>query len=138
MPPIRALRLALAWLVAAAMAASAQARTHQVRTDQGHTNLQARTERDGWVAAVVTKISMADRSGAGGRGTVTIRVRVSADGALDGVSIDEGSGSQGVDARAIRAVRAAAPFRPPPKALLSLEGYTELAFPLDVGARNAR
>lgn len=127
MPPIRALRLALAWLVAAAMAAPAQARTNQARTD-----------RDGWVSAVVTKISMADRSGAGGRGTVTIRVRVSADGALDGVSIDEGSGSQGADARAIRAVRAAAPFKPPPKALLSLEGYTELAFPLDVGVTNAR
>lgn len=118
--PVRLLRLAfaLAWLGAAPAL--------------------ARTGASDWVTSVVTKISTADRTGAGGRGTVTIRVRIAADGSLDGVSIEAGSGSQTADERALRAVRAAAPFKPPPTKLLSLEGYTELAFPLDVGDKTAR
>ncbi|EHP88848.1 TonB family protein, partial [Methylorubrum extorquens DSM 13060] len=32
--------------------------------------------------------------------------------------------------RAARAVQAAAPFPPPPAGLLTLEGFTELSFPL--------
>ena len=100
---------------------------------------QARSDPRDWVTSVVTKISAADRKETGdGSGTVTIRVRIAANGELDGVSIDEGSGAATIDERAIRAVRAASPFKPPPKKLLSLEGYTELAFPLEVGSKNGR
>ncbi|WP_096484113.1 TonB family protein [Methylorubrum populi] len=82
-----------------------------------------------WVAGIVNRIGTADRSPAPGRGgQVTIRVRIDAKGALDGVEIEEGPAALGE--RAIRAAQAAAPFPPPPAGLLTLEGFTELSFPL--------
>lgn len=84
-----------------------------------------------WIAEVVSRIGTADRAaraalGRGGR--VTIRVRIGADGALDGIEVEEGPAVLGERAR--RAARAAGPFAPPPPGLLTLEGYTELSFPL--------
>ncbi|GJE77436.1 TonB family protein [Methylorubrum suomiense] len=81
-----------------------------------------------WVATVVSRIGAADRVAPGRGGPVTLRVRIAADGALDGVAIEEGSPALGERAR--RAVEAAGPFAPPPPGLLTLEGYTELSFPL--------
>lgn len=82
-----------------------------------------------WVAGVVNRIGMADRAPAPGRGgQVTIRVRIDAKGALDGVEVEDGPAALGE--RAIRAAQAAAPFPPPPAGLLTLEGFTELSFPL--------
>ncbi|MEH3119614.1 MAG: TonB family protein [Methylorubrum populi] len=82
-----------------------------------------------WVAGVVSRIGMADRAAAAGRGgQVTVRVRIEADGALGGIVLEEGPAALG--ARAARAVQAAAPFPPPPPELLTLEGFTELSFPL--------
>jgi len=82
-----------------------------------------------WVAGVVSRIGMADRAAAPGRGgQVTLRVRIEADGALGGIVLEEGPAALG--ARAARAVQAAAPFPPPPSGLLTLEGFTELSFPL--------
>ena len=82
-----------------------------------------------WVAGIVSRIGMADRAAAPGRGgQVTIRVRIEADGALGGIVLEEGPAALGE--RAARAVQAAAPFPPPPAGLLTLEGFTELSFPL--------
>ena len=81
-----------------------------------------------WVADVVSRIGEADRAARGGGGQVTIRVRIGADGALEGTALEDGPAALG--ARAERAVRAAEPFPPPPPGLLTLEGYTELSFPL--------
>ena len=105
------------------------------------TRIEARPRDRDWVSTVVTRISEADRKTADGveaRGSVTIRVRIGADGSLDGVEVDQGSGSAALDERAIRAVRAASPFRPPPATLLSLEGYTELSFPLQLDGKPIR
>lgn len=82
-----------------------------------------------WVADVVNRIGAADRAAAPGRGgPVTLRVRIAADGALDGIAIEEGAPA--LAERARRAAEAAGPFAPPPPGLLTLEGYTELSFPL--------
>ncbi|MBB2963302.1 TonB family protein [Methylobacterium sp. R2-1] len=82
-----------------------------------------------WVAGVVSRIGMADRARAPRRGgQVTIRVRIDAKGGLDGVEIEDGPVALGE--RAARAAQAAAPFPPPPAGLLTLEGFTELSFPL--------
>ncbi|MDV2985742.1 UNVERIFIED_CONTAM: TonB family protein [Methylobacteriaceae bacterium AG10] len=82
-----------------------------------------------WVAGIVNRIGMADRAPAPGRGgQVTIRVRIDAKGGLDGVEIEDGPAALGE--RAVRAAQAAAPFPPPPAGLLTLEGFTELSFPL--------
>lgn len=94
-----------------------------------------------WVSGVVDRIEAAgvkqgDENSPGG--SVTIRVRVASDGALDGVEIEQGSGFAALDQRALRAVRAAAPFRAPPRQLLTLEGYTELSFPLELPGRSVR
>ncbi|MCP1546967.1 MULTISPECIES: TonB family protein [Methylorubrum] len=82
-----------------------------------------------WVAGIVNRIGTADRAAAPGRGgQVTVRVRIEADGALGGIVLEEGPAVLGE--RAARAVEAAAPFPPPPAGLLTLEGFTELSFPL--------
>ncbi len=96
-------------------------------------------EKD-WVSLVVSKISEADRRAAGTRaqrGVVTIRVRVASDGSLEDVAIEQGSGTASLDERALQAVRAAAPFKPPPAGLLSLDGSTELSFPLELRGRSS-
>ena len=82
-----------------------------------------------WVADVVNRIGAADRGVAPGQGgPVTLRVRIAADGALGGIAIEEGAPA--LAERARRAAEAAGPFAPPPPNLLTLEGYTELSFPL--------
>jgi TonB family protein len=82
-----------------------------------------------WVADVVNRIGAADRAAAPGRGgPVTLRVRIAANGTLDGIEIEEGAPA--LAERARRAAAAAGPFAPPPPGLLTLEGYTELSFPL--------
>lgn len=94
-----------------------------------------------WVSGVVTKIARAAAEKASDpstSGTVTIRLRIGFDGALADAGIDEGSGSAALDERALRAAKAASPFRPPPSGLLTLEGYTELSFPLQLGGAAAR
>ncbi|GEP12328.1 hypothetical protein MGN01_41730 [Methylobacterium gnaphalii] len=84
---------------------------------------------------VVTKISRAGEKSATATpgGKVTIRVRIAADGTLEGAAIEESSGSPALDARALQAAEAASPFAPPPEKLLTLEGFTELAFPVELG-----
>jgi len=90
-----------------------------------------------WVSTVVDRIVRADRPGASSPGgTVTIRLRITADGDLDGVEVEGSSGSPTLDARALRAATAAGPFPAPPARLLTLEGVTELSFGLALkGAR---
>ncbi|MDR7039317.1 MULTISPECIES: TonB family protein [Methylobacterium] len=90
-----------------------------------------------WLSAVVTKIGAADRSAAprSPGGTVTIRVRIAADGSLKDASVEAGSGSAALDDRALAAARAAGPFAPPPRELLTEDGTTELSFPLDLARR---
>lgn len=90
-----------------------------------------------WIAAVVTKVGEADGAPAPGQprgqsGTVEIRLRIAADGSLRDATIERGSGSVARDARALAAARAAGPFGPPPRALLTADGTTELSFPLDL------
>lgn len=104
---------------------------------------QARTdprERD-WVTMVVSRISEADRRARGLKnlgGIVAIRIRIAADGSLEDAAVEKASGSSSLDERALQAVRAAGPFRPPPAQLLGLEGFTELSFPLELPARAAK
>lgn len=87
-----------------------------------------------WAAMVVTRITQADLKAGGGEqsGTVTVRMRISADGALDSAVVEGSSGSTKLDERALRAIQAASPFAPPPRRIITLEGYTELGFPLDL------
>lgn len=90
-----------------------------------------------WIAAVVTKVGEADGAPAAGRprgrsGTVEIRLRIAADGSLRDATIERGSGSAERDAWVLAAARAAGPFGPPPRALLTADGTTELSFPLDL------
>ncbi|CAO4174610.1 TonB family protein [Methylorubrum populi] len=95
----------------------------------GHAAPRIDAKARAWVADVVSRIGMADRIEARGRGgAVTIRVRIDASGALGGIALEEGTVALGE--RAARAVQAAAPFPPPPAGLLTLEGFTELSFPL--------
>lgn len=94
-------------------------------------------ERD-WVTMVVSRISLVDRRARGVKdsgGIVEIRIRIAADGSLEGAAVEKGSGSSSLDERALKAVRAAGPFRPPPAKLLDLQGFTELSFPLELPAR---
>lgn len=93
-----------------------------------------------WVSEVVTRIgeAQAKATGEGKGGTVTVRLRIGASGALEGAAIDESSGSEALDARALAAVRNAGPFAPPPAKLLTLEGFTELSFPLELGPAATR
>ncbi|AWN43330.1 TonB family protein [Methylobacterium durans] len=90
-----------------------------------------------WLSTVVTRIGAADRAEAprSRGGTVTIRVRIAADGSLKDASVEGGSGSAALEARALAAARAAAPFAPPPSELLTEDGTTELSFPLDLARR---
>lgn len=114
-PPVRPVLLAALMLSVPLAPVSAQSR------------VDARAKA--WVAGIVNRIGRADRAPAPGRGgQVTIRVRIDAKGALDGVEIEDGPAALGQ--RAVRAAQAAAPFPPPPAGLLTLEGFTELSFPL--------
>lgn len=90
-----------------------------------------------WVANVVSRISEVERkSGENTQGgTVALRLRIDMDGSLDFATVEESSGSTAIDERALRAARAAAPFDPPPKRLRTLEGFTELSFPLRLDVR---
>lgn len=100
-----------------------------VSPGMGHAAPRVDAKARAWVAGVVSRIGMADRAAAPGRGgQVTLRMRIAADGTLDRVEIEEGPAPLGE--RATRAVQAAAPFPPPPAGLLTLEGFTELSFPL--------
>jgi protein TonB len=90
-----------------------------------------------WLSDVVTKVDAAGRPGAPPRragrfGTVTVRIRVAADGSLQGATVEKSSGTEALDRRAVAAVRAVAPFEPPPSELLAEDGTTELAFPLEL------
>lgn len=90
---------------------------------------------EAWVSMVVTRITRAGERGAAAEpgGTVTIRIRIGADGAVEGAAVEEGSGSDALDTRVLKAVSDASPFTPPPETLLTLEGFTELSFPLTLG-----
>lgn len=89
-----------------------------------------------WIATVVTRIGEAGQSSTPARaGTVEIRLRVAADGSLRDVAIERGSGSAELDARILAAARAAAPFGPPPRALLTEDGTTELSFPVHLSSK---
>ncbi len=94
-----------------------------------------RLSTEKWVSMVVTRISRAGETPAAATpgGTVTIRLRIGADGTMESASIDESSGSEALDSRALAAAKAASPFAPPPERLLTLEGFTELAFPVEFG-----
>ncbi|GLS46951.1 cell envelope integrity protein TolA [Methylobacterium brachythecii] len=100
---------------------------------------EVRQSVERWVSLVVTKVTRAGEGRFPGDprvnpgGTVTIRVRIGADGTLEGAAIDQSSGSDALDTRALAAAKAASPFTPPPEKLLTLEGFTELAFPVEFG-----
>jgi TonB family protein len=66
---------------------------------------------------------------------VEVRVVLAADGTLRDVSVERGSGSRRTDDMALAAVRAAAPFRPPPEELLTRDGTADLRFPMKMATR---
>lgn len=90
-----------------------------------------------WIANLVSRVSEVERKFGPNpqSGRVTLRLRIGTAGTLDWVVVEESSGSTDVDERALRAAQAAAPFDPPPKRLLTLEGFTELSFSLQLDAR---
>lgn len=88
-----------------------------------------------WLSTVITKIAKAEGEKAApprhkASGTVTIRVQIAADGFVNWVTVEQSSGSPDLDERARALVRAAGPFGPPPRQLLTQAGTTDLSFPL--------
>ncbi|KQP42740.1 hypothetical protein ASF49_02575 [Methylobacterium sp. Leaf104] len=88
-----------------------------------------------WLSDVIAKIDAADpgRTAPARRrriGTVVVRVEIAADGFVNRVDVEGSSGVADLDQRAQRLVRAAGPFSPPPKPLLTPAGTTELSFPI--------
>lgn len=117
-------------LLAALIAGPANARPEPgpPKTRPERTNEKLTPNR--WVADVVTKVTRAGDIGAAETpgGSVTIRIRIGADGSVEGTAVEESSGSADLDARALAAAKAASPFSPPPQKLLTLGGFTELSF----------
>lgn len=103
----------------------------------GSASCWARSDRktEVWVSGIVSKITQIEQAdaAAGKPGTVTIRLRIDSNGVIESATVEETSGSALLDERALRAAKSAAPFPPPPQKILTLEGFTELAFPLEVG-----
>jgi TonB family protein len=88
-----------------------------------------------WLSAVVTKIANGD----GGKANplkpriacdMIVHVQIAADGFVNRVEVEQTSGSRDCEERAKSLVRTASPFNPPPAALLTKAGTTELSFPL--------
>ena len=93
-----------------------------------------------WLSSVLAKIEAADRSRAAGQSggrsaAVEVRVRVAEDGSVLAVEVERSSGTRSLDERAMRAVKAAGPFAPPPAQMLMANGTTELSFPLTLPGR---
>lgn len=91
-----------------------------------------------WLSAFITKIDKTDSAGhhpvaSKTAGTVLVRIKVAADGAVRRAEIERSSGSHALDQRALDAVRAVSPFTAPPAELLAGADVTELSFPLQLG-----
>jgi len=62
-----------------------------------------------------------------------VRVEITADGSVRQAEIERGSGSRGLDRRALRAVQRASPFNAPPAELLAETGVADLSVPVQFG-----
>jgi TonB family protein len=113
-------------LLQVAAAGSAQAREPSGRAVRG------------WLSNLVTRIDAADRSARrpGSRrasGTVVVHVEIAADGSVQRAEVEESSGSQDLDRRALRAVQGVGSLPAPPAALLGLSGVADLSIPVELG-----
>ena len=93
-----------------------------------------------WLSALVAQVTTAEEATGAAPDrrrfvVVEVRVVVAADGTLRDVSVERGSGSRRTDEAALAAVRAAAPFGPPPEDLLTREGTADLGFPMETPRR---
>lgn len=93
-----------------------------------------------WLSTLVAKVETAENANGiaqSGRRplVVDLRIVVGADGELRDVSVEGRTGSRATDGSVIAAVRSAAPFAPPPGALLTPEGTVDLRFPLELARR---
>ncbi|MCJ2092291.1 energy transducer TonB [Methylobacterium sp. J-072] len=91
-----------------------------------------------WLSALVTRIDAVDRTDRRGQtrgaaGTVVVHVAIAPDGSVRQAEIESSSGSPGLDQRALRAVRGASPFKPPPAELLAETGVADLSVPVEFG-----
>ena len=91
-----------------------------------------------WLSALVTRIDAVDRTdrhtnARGAAGTVVVHVEITADGSVRQAEIERGSGSRGLDRRALRAVQRASPFKAPPAELLAETGVADLSVPVQFG-----
>lgn len=123
----------LALLVLAGVPHGADARPQPGPAEQRQEPRPPKLTPNRWVAAVVTRITQAGETAEADApgGSVAIRIRIGADGTLEGAAIEESSGVPALDDRALRAAKAASPFAPPPDKLLTLEGFTELSFAVE-------
>ncbi|UMY17981.1 TonB C-terminal domain-containing protein [Methylobacterium organophilum] len=80
-----------------------------------------------WVSGVVSRVGALPAPAK----TVTVRVRIGAEGAVEGVELLEGSDPDG---RLRKAIAETGPYPPPPARILTLEGFTELSFSLGPAA----
>ncbi|WP_457108257.1 TonB family protein [Methylobacterium sp. P5_C11] len=92
----------------------------------------------GWLSDLVTRIDAAGRAERGREpvrraGTVVVRLEIAADGAVQRAEIERSSGSEGLDRRALRAVRDIGPTAAPPAPLLSEAGTVDLSIPVQLG-----
>lgn len=91
-----------------------------------------------WLSDLVTRIDAADRAERRREpvrraGTVVVRLEIAADGAVQRAEIERSSGSEGLDRRALRAVRDISPTAAPPARLLSGAGTVDLSIPVQLG-----
>ena len=91
-----------------------------------------------WLSDLVTRIDAQDRSGrrpgsARRTGTVVIHVEIAADGTVQQIEVERGSGMPELDQRALRAVRGVSPLPAPPSTLLGLSGVADLSIPVELG-----
>lgn len=81
----------------------------------GKTQATGNAAASNYPGEVMRKISRVPRPRVGSRGTAVVAFRIAANGGLAGISIARSSGSSKLDQAALRIIRRAAPFPPPPR-----------------------
>ncbi|WP_113910833.1 energy transducer TonB family protein [Roseovarius dicentrarchi] len=99
---------------AGAASGSEQAPARAQGTSRGASSAAGNAAASNYPGLVMKRISRVPRPRAGSRGTAVVAFSISGGGGLAGVSIARSSGSAALDKAALRMIRAAAPFPPPP------------------------
>lgn len=111
--------------------AAGKSGTAQAATASGAGAEALRAEWGAEIRARIERRKSYPRDGDGAAGTVKLRIVMGADGRLRGVAVVSSSGSQALDAAAVRAVERAGRFPRAPKGL----GVDEVSFTLPISFR---